>query len=362
MDAPPRVSILDQSPVPEGSTGSDALHNSIDLARLADRLGYARYWIAEHHATPMLASASPEVLIAAIAARTTRLRVGSGGVMLPHYSPLKVAETFSILSGLYPGRIDLGLGRAPGSDPQTMLALQRDRRHVAPDDFPEQLAELLGYLDDSFPHGHPLARLAALPGGPETPEPWLLGSSPQSGIWAAELGLPYSFADFINPNGAPIAARYRHEFARSDRASAPYVAVAVSAVCAETDEEADLVAASVRMAITLLGRGRLIKVPPVDEARRWLDAYDLRDVPANRRAVVGSPERVRRELERVVEEYGADELMIVTITYDHAHRRRSYELIADELGLEPAAQATAEQMEAPPTGVGSAPCEPRVGL
>jgi luciferase family oxidoreductase group 1 len=333
MNGSPPVSILDQSPVPEGSTGSDALHNSVDLARLADGLGYTRYWIAEHHATPMLASASPEVLIAAVAAQTARLRVGSGGVMLPHYSPLKVAETFSMLSGLYPGRIDLGLGRAPGSDPQTMFALQRDRRYVAPDDFPEQLAELLAYLGDSFPPGHPLARLAALPGGPEGPEPWLLGSSPQSGIWAAELGLPYSFADFINPNGAPIAGRYRHQFQPSDRTPEPYLAVAVSVICAETDEEAELVAASVRMAITLLGRGRLIRVPPVDEAKRWLDAHGLTDVPADRRVVVGSPESVRRGLERVVEEYGADELMIVTITHDHAARRRSYELVADAFGL-----------------------------
>lgn len=337
MDTPPQVSILDQSPVSEGSSGSDALHNSIDLARLADELGYARYWIAEHHATPMLASASPEVLIAAVAAHTSRLRVGSGGVMLPHYSPLKVAETFSMLSGLYPGRIDLGLGRAPGSDPRTAFALQRDRRQVAPNDFPEQLAELLGYLDDSFPAGHPLTRLASLPGGPERPEPWLLGSSPQSGIWAAEFGLPYSFADFINPRGAPIAARYRHEFERSESAPGPRLAVAVSAVCAETDEEADLLAASVRMVITLLGQGRLITVPPPVDAKRWLDAHGLTDLPPDRRAIVGSPGRVRAGLEQVAGEYGADELMIVTITHDHAARRRSYELIAREFGLEPAA-------------------------
>jgi luciferase family oxidoreductase group 1 len=281
----------------------------------------------------MLASASPEVLIAAIAAHTSRLRVGSGGVMLPHYSPLKVAETFSMLSGLYPGRIDLGVGRAPGSDPRTMFVLQRDRRHVAPDDFPEQLVELLGYLDDSFPPGHPLARLAALPGGSEKPEPWLLGSSPQSGIWAAELGLPYSFADFINPAGASIARRYRDGYAGSERAPEPHVAVAVSVVCAETDGEAERLAASVRMVITLLGRGQLIKVPPVDEAERWLRTNGLTDMPPGRRAVVGSPATVRSGLERVVEEYGADELMVVTITHDHAARLRSYELLAHELGL-----------------------------
>ena len=158
-----RLSVLDQAPISEGSSGVEALRNSIDLARLADSLGYHRYWVAEHHGTPMLAGASPEVLIGPIAAATERLRVGSGGVMLPHYSPLKVAESFSMLSGLFPGRIDLGLGRAAGTDPTTTFALQRDRRTAAPDDFPQQLAELLAYLDDRFPEGHPFARLAAPP-------------------------------------------------------------------------------------------------------------------------------------------------------------------------------------------------------
>src|SRR5438270_12771534 len=160
-----RLSVLDQSPISEGSTGADALHNTLDLARLTDRLGYHRYWVAEHHGGPMLAGRSPEALIGPRAAGTERIRVGSGGVMLPHYSPLKVAETFSLLAGLFPGRIDLALGRAAGTDPMTTFALQRDRRHPAPDDFPEQLAELLGYLDDRLPPDHPFARLAkTLPG------------------------------------------------------------------------------------------------------------------------------------------------------------------------------------------------------
>src|SRR4051794_8170638 len=179
------LSILDQSPISQGATGGDALRNSIDLAKLADGLGYQRYWVAEHHGTPMLASASPEVLIGPIAAATSRLRVGSGGVMLPHYSALKVAESFGVLAGLFPGRIDLGIGRAAGTDPMTTRALQRDRSQPIPDDFPEQLAELLGYFDRSFPADHPLARLAdSLPGNPEVPEAWLLGSSEQSAIWA----------------------------------------------------------------------------------------------------------------------------------------------------------------------------------
>ncbi len=197
-----RLSVLDQSPISAGATGPDALANTLDLARLADRLGYHRYWVAEHHGGPMLAGPAPEVLIGPIAAATERIRVGSGGVMLPHYSPLKVAEAFSLLAGLFPGRIDLGLGRAAGTDPMTTYALQRDRRQAAPDDFPDQLAELIAYLDDALPADHPFARLArSLPGRPEVPEPWLLGSSPQSGIWAAQRGLPYAFADFINPDG-----------------------------------------------------------------------------------------------------------------------------------------------------------------
>ena len=178
------LSVLDQAPISEGQSGADALRNSLDLAQLCDRLGYARYWVAEHHGTPMLACASPEALIGPIAATTERIRVGSGGVMLPHYSPLKVAETFSMFAGLFPGRIDLGLGRAPGSDPKTAYALQRDRRQAAPDDFPAQLVELLAYLEDRLPPDHPFRDLAKLPGLPQTPEPYLLGSSPQSGIWA----------------------------------------------------------------------------------------------------------------------------------------------------------------------------------
>src|SRR5687768_16523890 len=180
------LSVLDQSPIAEGSTGSQALQNTLDLARLTDQLGYHRYLVAEHHGGPMLAGPSPEALIGPIASATERIRVGSGGVMLPHYSPFKVAETFSLLAGLYPGRIDLGIGRAAGTDPLTTFALQRDRREAAPDDFPQQLAELLAYLDDSLPEDHPFARLAPhLPGRPEKPEPWLLGSSMQSAIWAA---------------------------------------------------------------------------------------------------------------------------------------------------------------------------------
>jgi luciferase family oxidoreductase group 1 len=334
-----RLSLLDQSPISEGSTGGDALRNSIDLARHAERLGYRRYWVAEHHATPMLACASPEALIGPAASATTRIRIGSGGVMLPHYSPLKVAETFSMFSGLFPSRIDLALGRAPGTDALTAFALQRDRRQGAPDDFREQLAELLAYLDHSLPSTHPFARLAALPGDPEKPDPWLLGSSPQSGIWASELGLPYAFGDLINPHGPEIAARYRQEFQPSRWRSRPELIVALWVLCADTDEEAERLASSGVMAFTLLRRGQLVTVPPVDKALRFIQEEQRQPTPgvfpvkADRRRILGSPSRVREGIEAAVGEYGADEAMIVTITYEHEARRRSYELIAKAFEL-----------------------------
>jgi luciferase family oxidoreductase group 1 len=332
----PRLSVLDQSPIPEGSTGADALHNTLDLARLADELGYTRYWVAEHHGTPGLASAAPEVLIGPVAAATSRIRVGSGGIMLPHYSPFKVAETFSALSGLYPGRIDLGLGRAPGTDGLTMFALQRDRREAAPDDFPQQLSELLGYLGGSLPADHPFARLAStLPGLPERPEPWLLGSSPQSAVWAGQLGLRYSFADFINPGGAEIATLYRQQFAESEEMPAPVLSVAVWVICAETTEEAQRLAASARMTFKLLRQGKLIPVPPVDKALRFLEQNGSSPDGSDRerRGVIGDPDKVRAGIEEVARSYGAEEVMVVTITHDHAARRRSYELIAEAFGL-----------------------------
>jgi luciferase family oxidoreductase group 1 len=326
-----RISVLDQSPVSEGSTGSDALHNTLDLARRADALGYHRYWVAEHHGGAMLSGPSPEVLIGPIASATSRIRVGSGGVMLPHYSPFKVAESFSVLAGLFGDRIDLGIGRAAGTDPLTTLALQRDRQHAAPDDFPSQLAELLAYLEDDMPADHPFARLTALPGLPQRPRPWLLGSSVQSAIWAGQLGLPYSFADFINPNGAEIAARYREEFAPGVRLDAPTVSVGAWALAADSDEEAERLATSSRMAMAMLRRGRLIKVPPVETAERFLRSED---VPAGRRMILGTPEKVRTGLEELASAYGAEEVVVVTITHDHAARLRSYELIADAFDLE----------------------------
>jgi luciferase family oxidoreductase group 1 len=330
-----KLSILDQAPISQGMTTGNALRNSIDLAQAAERLGYTRYWVAEHHASRMLACSSPEALIGPIGAATTRIRIGSGGVMLPHYSPLKVAETFRMLAALYPDRVDLGLGRAPGSDPLTAWALQRDKRQAAPDDFPEQLAELLAYVRDGLPSHHRLARVAELPPPPERPIPWLLGSSPQSGVWAAELGLPYAFADFIAPGGAPIAKRYSATFEPSASLQAPRVVVAAWALCAETQEEAERLASSSRMAFAHFLSGNLIPVPPVEDALAFLaDHRDLLEtIVKRRRALVGTPDLVREHLELLAGEYGAEEVMVVTITFDHQARRRSYELLATAFGL-----------------------------
>lgn len=315
-----RLSVLDQSPIPDGLAVGDALRNSIDLARLSDRLGYYRYWVAEHHGSPGLACASPEVLIGPIAAATTNIRVGSGGVMLPHYSPLKVAETFTMLTGLFPGRIDLGIGRAAGTSPTIAFALQRDRRQPAPDDFPDQLTELRAYLSRQQ----------------EKPETWLLGSSDQSAVWAAELGLPYVFADFINPLGAPIAELYQRSFLASDQHPRPRTAVAAWVICAETDEEALRLSFSLRMMTLLLYRGRPIAVPDVERAERFLreEGVPSESLPAGRRIIVGSPAKVRKQVESLAEEYGAEEVLLVNILHDHAARRRSYELVAETFALE----------------------------
>ena len=344
-----RLSVLDQTPVSEGSTAAQALQNSLDLAKLADDLGYHRYWVAEHHGGELVGGPSPEVLIGPIAAATSRMRIGSGGVMLPHYSPLKVAENFGVLAGLYPGRIDLGIGRAAGTDPMTTHALQRDRSHALADDFPEQLAELLGYFERSFPAGHPLERLAdSLAGGPEVPEPWLLGSSEQSALWAGELGLPYAFADFINPRGAPYSVVYREGFVAGKRLEAPRMAVAVRAVVAATEEEAELLSTSWRMAFDLLRRGRPVAVPPPEKAARYLELHgeEREGLGGKPRRLTGTAAQVRAEIEEVVAAYDAEEVVVVTITHDHQARRRSYELLAAEFGLEPASSAAAPTVPA----------------
>jgi luciferase family oxidoreductase group 1 len=328
------LSVLDQSPIAQGSTATQALMNTLDLARTCDALGYERYWLAEHHASPALAGVSPEALIGPVALATQRIRVGSGGIMLPHYSPFKVAETFRMLAALAPGRIDLGVGRAPGSDQRTAFALQRDRSRLMPHDFPVGLAELSGYLDHSLPADHAFATLQdTLPGGGgDSPELWLLGSSPDSAHWAAERGLPYCFADFINSDGSGLARAYRHAFRPSVRWPQPRVMVATWTIAADTSEEAERLSAPAKMMFAHLVAGTPIAVPSVEEALAWI-AANPHASRRSRRTVVGTPAEVRRGLDAVAGEYRADELMLVNILHDHAARRRSYELVAAEYGL-----------------------------
>lgn len=330
-----KLSVLDQSPIPDGATGAQALANSIDLAQHCEALGYHRYWVAEHHASPALAGVAPEVLIAALGAATKTIRLGSGGIMLPHYSPFKIAETFSLLCALYPGRIDLGLGRAPGSDQRTAVALQRDRRQHAPNDFPNQLAELRGYFENNLPAAHPFAALATtLPGGSAMPELWMLGSSPDSAAWAAEFGLPYCFADFIAGFGAANTRNYRAGFKPSAALAASQTMVALWTVCADTDAEAERLSLSSRMMLAHLLMGRSIAVPSPERAAAWLaDHPEMAQARAGRRVIAGSPATVRAGVEAAAAEYGADEVMLVNILYDHAARRRSYELVAQAFAL-----------------------------
>jgi luciferase family oxidoreductase group 1 len=332
-----RLSVLDQSPIAEGSTAADALANTLDLARACDAFGYDRYWLAEHHASPGLAGAAPEALIGPVALATKRIRVGSGGIMLPHYSPFKVAETFSLLDSLAPGRIDLGLGRAPGSDALTAYALQRDRSKRMPhDDFPSNLAEILAYYGDGLPADHPFARLKdTLPGN--APEVWLLGSSPDSAQWAGEAGLPYCIADFINSDAVPLADVYRRHFQPSARLAKPHLMVATWTIAAETRAAAERLALPSAMMFAHLVRGELIAVPSVEKAEAW--AAQNANPSRNRRRCIGTPSDVHAQLDAVAADYGADEMMVVNILPDHAARVRSYALIATEYGMSGLAEA-----------------------
>jgi luciferase family oxidoreductase group 1 len=331
-----KLSVLDQSPIPAGGTSADAVRNTIDLARAAERFGYHRHWLAEHHASPALAGVAPEALIGPVALATNRIRVGSGGIMLPHYSPFKVAETFRLLGTMAPGRIDLGLGRAPGSDQRTAYALQRDRsQRMMVSDFPEQVTELLGYLEGRLADDHLFKPLeATMPeGAGGSPDVWMLGSSTDSAVWAGQMGLPYCIADFINSDAVPLANLYRQHFTPSARCPEPYVMVAVWAIAAADRAEAERLAMPSRMMFAHLIRGSLIPVPSVAEAEAWLASNPL--PPARRRSLLGSGAEVADEVKAVAQLYGAQEMMLVNILPEHAPRVRSYELVAKAFGLTP---------------------------
>jgi luciferase family oxidoreductase group 1 len=334
------LSVLDLSPVPSGVPSPTAIRNTIDLARAAEEWGYSRYWLAEHHNTPGMACPAPELMIAHVASATRRIRVGSGGVMLPNHSPLRIAEAFRVLEALHPGRIDLGLGRAPGTDSITAYALRRGA--AGAEAFPEQIMELLAFAGGGFPDDHPFRDVAAEPRDVPLPPLWILGSSEYGAQVAAALGVGFAFARHLNPRGAESIMRaYRDAFRPSPDVPEPRAILTVSAICADSAERADELAWSLGLSVVRMRTGRPAPLPTPEEAMAHPYTDGERDqLRRYRRAqVVGDPAGVGAELEELIERTGADELMVMTMVHDHAERRRSYELIADALGARPAAQA-----------------------
>jgi len=337
-----KLSVLDQSPIRKDGNAADAVAETIALAKACDRLGYHRYWLAEHHNSNSFAGSCPEILIGRVAQETTRLRVGSGGVMLTHYSPLKVAEQFRMLDVLTPGRIDLGIGRAPGSDQLTARALQSGPEPFPLDAFPSQVYLLRQFLEDAagraeFPADHPYRSIHAMPRAPTPgPELWLLGSGINSAVYAAELGLPFSHAYFISPEGSEDAAgEYRARFKPSRACPAPRVSLGVAALVAETEAEAARLAASRNLWVVRLLTGRPIPFPSPEEAlaHPLTPQEDKLLATVTKRSIVGTKETVRAGLDDLAAAHEAEELVVVTITYDFASRLRSYELLAEAYGL-----------------------------
>jgi len=350
MSNPLRLSVLDQSPVPAGFTPSDALNNSLSLAQHVDKLGYTRLWYSEHHAMDLLACTAPEILIARSAAATTRIRLGSGGIMLPHYAPLKVAEVFRTLHAMFPNRIDLGIGRAPGGGQLEAYALRRNRDAAQKDDFPKQLAELRAFLHpERFPADHPFRNIRVMPSAPGGPDTWLLGSSMWSAVTAAQEGLPYAFAHFFSPIQTRQAIEYyKNNFQPSSDRAQPEATLAIGVICAPTQEEADHLHTSVRL---LQRRIRMDDRRPVatpEDALPELSAtptapnplipftagsFDAPEEGEWPRYLVGTPDKVARQLRNLAADLNLGELIINTITHSHEARLRSYTLLAEEFKL-----------------------------
>lgn len=328
------LSALDLSPVSAGRTEADALRDTVEMARRAEELGLHRFWLAEHHGGDMLASSAPEIMIDRVATATERIRVGAGGMMLPNHTPLHVAEQFKVLEALHPGRIDLGIGRAPGTDQLTAMALRRGREGMDPEDLPERLGELFAFAGErEWPEGHPFSPVRAAPEGVSLPPVFLLGSSDYSAILAAQAGLGFSFAAHINPGPAAQAMRiYRERFQPSKFFAEPYAILATGVICAETDEEAQRVAAPARVAYRRLRAGRPIPLPSVEDAvAEDRPATLARDATRTPRLFVGEPESVAAGLRDLVAESQADELMVMTNTHGLDERARSFELLAGAL-------------------------------
>ncbi|AMS44371.1 LLM class flavin-dependent oxidoreductase [Aminobacter sp. NyZ550] len=321
------LSVLDLSPVTEGSTAAQSLKNTLDLARHAEKLGFHRYWLAEHHNMAGIASAATSVVIAHVAAGTSTIRVGAGGIMLPNHAPLVIAEQFGTLAALHPGRIDLGIGRAPGTDMLTARALRRNLE-AGVDNFPQDVVELMSYFDPATPE----QRIRAVPGEGEQVEVWVLGSSLYGAQLAAMLGLPYAFASHFAPSELDHAIEiYRSRFQPSERLAKPYVMAGINIVAADTDAEAKLLFSSVQQAFVNLRSGRPGRLPaPLEGYERELDPVARQMLSQTLAcAVVGSRDTVRRGVEAFIARTGADELMVTAQVFDHQSRKRSYEILAE---------------------------------
>ena len=335
------LSVVDQSPMREGSTAGIALRETIDLAIAVEALGYQRYWVAEHHSLPNFAGTSPEMLIGQLAAHTNTIRVGSGGVMLSHYSSLKVAENFALLDSLYPGRIDLGVGRAPGSDQITASALAFPSHPKEIRYFPHQIHDLLGFLSNTLGEDHPFSSIQASPSISETyPEVWLLGSRYDSAMMAAQMGLPFAYAHFFGSGaheGPAIVEGYRRNFQASNHLSEPLVNVGIHVLCAETEEQALKLASSRNLARLKSITGRAQGIPSVEDAQNFSYRNDELAFMEqySRNCVDGDPQQVKDGLYDLSERYETRDLSIVTICHAYEDRLRSYQLVAHECGISP---------------------------
>jgi luciferase family oxidoreductase group 1 len=331
-----RLSVLDQSTASKGRSQDTAIRETIDLAHRCDALGYHRYWVSEHHNSGSIVGTAPEILMAAIAATTPRIRIGSAGVMLPHYSSLKVAEQFRVLEAIAPGRIDLGVGRAPGSDQMTSYALNANPENVL-DQFPRQVQELRHWISGTpLPERHPFHRIIAQPTGPTTPELWILGSSDYGAQLAAHFGLPYAFAYFFSEGTGVEQALdlYRENYRPTEENPQPIATICVWALAADTEAEALHQFKTRERAIVDRRQGiRLPLMPPEEAGRAYSPAELLTAEKLRRKAIVGSAEQVAEKLQELAKRLGLDELVIVTWTYDAAPRHRSYELLAQAFGL-----------------------------
>ncbi|MEO8900170.1 MAG: LLM class flavin-dependent oxidoreductase [Polyangiaceae bacterium] len=324
------LSALDLVPLATGSTSHAALVAAVELARAVERLGFERLWYAEHHNMPGIASTAPEILIAHVGQVTTRIRLGAGGVMLPNHSSLKVAESYRLLEALHPGRIDLGIGRAPGTDPLTALALRRTRSAPLAEDFLTQLAELSGFGSGSLPVNHPFSKIRAMPDDVSLPPIWLLGSSDYSANVAAELGLGFAFAGHFSPDAPERPMRLYRERFQPGALEKPHAILALSVFCAATDAAAERMASSVLLSFAQLRAGTPGRMPSPEEALAHEYTPEERATVAQfrRLQIMGTPDRVRAGIERVVESTHADEVMLATHAFDPAERVRSFELVA----------------------------------